>query len=82
MPLPLGLRGKSNCAKHTLYGQSPLLNFALTIDRLLSGNNNCNYIINRYIEGKVMGQVTIYLDNNIETKMKEAAKSGHLSVSK
>ncbi len=29
-----------------------------------------------------MGQVTIYLDNNVETKMKEAAKSGHLSVSK
>ena len=29
-----------------------------------------------------MGQVTIYLDNSIETKMKEAAKSSHLSVSK
>ena len=29
-----------------------------------------------------MGQVTIYLDNSLETKMKEAAKSSHLSVSK
>ena len=29
-----------------------------------------------------MGQVTIYLDNSTETKMKEAAKSSHLSVSK
>ena len=29
-----------------------------------------------------MGQVTIYLDNSIETKMKEAAKSSHVSVSK
>ena len=29
-----------------------------------------------------MGQVTIYIDNSIETKMKEAAKSSHLSVSK
>jgi len=29
-----------------------------------------------------MGQVTIYLDNNTETKMKEAAKSSQLSVSK
>lgn len=60
----------------------PLLNSVLTIDRALSDNYNCKYIINRYMEGKVMGQVTIYLDNNIETKMKEAAKSGHLSVSK
>lgn len=29
-----------------------------------------------------MGQVTIYLDNNVETKMKKTAKSEHLSVSK
>lgn len=29
-----------------------------------------------------MGQVTIYLDDSIEAKMKEAAKSSHLSVSK
>ncbi|MCP3888600.1 MAG: CopG family transcriptional regulator [Desulfobulbaceae bacterium] len=29
-----------------------------------------------------MGQVTIYLDSETENKMKEAAKSGHLSVSK
>ena len=29
-----------------------------------------------------MGQVTIYIDNSIETRMKEAAKSSHLSVSK
>ena len=29
-----------------------------------------------------MGQVTIYLDNSIETKMKETAKSNHVSVSK
>ena len=34
------------------------------------------------IQGKGMGQVTIYLDNNVETKIKEAAKSGHLSVNK
>ena len=29
-----------------------------------------------------MGQVTIYLDNETESKMKKAAKSSHLSVSK
>ncbi len=29
-----------------------------------------------------MGQVTIYLDSETEIKMKKAAKSGHLSVSK
>ena len=29
-----------------------------------------------------MGQVTIYLDNEIENKMKKAAKTGRLSVSK
>lgn len=29
-----------------------------------------------------MGQVTIYLDNETESKLKEAAKSSHLSVSK
>lgn len=29
-----------------------------------------------------MGQVTIYLDNEIENKMKTAAKTSHLSVSK
>ena len=29
-----------------------------------------------------MGQVTIYLNNDIETKMKKAAKSSQLSVSK
>ena len=29
-----------------------------------------------------MGQVTIYLDNELEIKMKNAAKAGHLSVSK
>jgi len=29
-----------------------------------------------------MGQVTIYLDNEIESKMKSAAKSNHVSVSK
>ena len=29
-----------------------------------------------------MGQVTIYIDDNLETKMKEAAKSSDLSVSK
>jgi hypothetical protein len=34
------------------------------------------------MEDEAMGQVTIYLDNSIETKMKEAAKSSHLSVSK
>lgn len=29
-----------------------------------------------------MGQVTIYLDNETESKLKKAAKSSHLSVSK
>ena len=29
-----------------------------------------------------MGQVTIYLDSEIEKKMKSAAKSSHISVSK
>lgn len=29
-----------------------------------------------------MGQVTIYLDNDLENKIKSAAKAGHLSVSK
>ncbi len=29
-----------------------------------------------------MGQVTIYLDNEIENKMKNAARASHLSVSK
>lgn len=29
-----------------------------------------------------MGQVTIYLDNELESKLKKAAKAGHLSVSK
>ena len=29
-----------------------------------------------------MGQVTIYLDHEIENKMKNAAKSSHISVSK
>ncbi len=29
-----------------------------------------------------MGQVTIYLENEIENKMKLAAKSSHISVSK
>jgi predicted transcriptional regulator len=29
-----------------------------------------------------MGQVTIYLDNETESKLKRAAKSSHLSVSK
>ena len=29
-----------------------------------------------------MGQVTIYLDNEIESQMKIAAKTNHLSVSK
>ncbi len=29
-----------------------------------------------------MGQVTIYLDSEIESKMKTAAKASHLSVSK
>ena len=29
-----------------------------------------------------MGQVTIYLDNDIENQMKTAAKTKHLSVSK
>lgn len=29
-----------------------------------------------------MGQVTIYLDNKTEDKLKKAAKSNHLSVSK
>mgnify|MGYP000191588066 CR=1 FL=1 len=29
-----------------------------------------------------MGQVTIYLDNEIENKMKHAARTKHLSVSK
>ncbi|MEA1911510.1 MAG: CopG family transcriptional regulator [Spirochaetota bacterium] len=29
-----------------------------------------------------MGQVTIYLENSIETKMKSAAKSAELSLSK
>ena len=29
-----------------------------------------------------MGQVTIYVDNNIERQMRDAAKSSHLSVSK
>lgn len=29
-----------------------------------------------------MGQVTIYLDNATENKMKKAAKASHLSVSK
>ena len=32
--------------------------------------------------GEIMGQVTIYLDNEIENQMKTAAKSNHLSVSK
>ena len=29
-----------------------------------------------------MGQVTIYLDNEIENKMKDAARANHMSVSK
>ena len=29
-----------------------------------------------------MGQVTIYLDNNLEAKMKQAARSSNLSVRK
>jgi len=29
-----------------------------------------------------MGQITIYLENDIENKMKTAAKTSHLSVSK
>ncbi|MCK5842815.1 MAG: CopG family transcriptional regulator [Candidatus Sabulitectum sp.] len=29
-----------------------------------------------------MGQVTIYLDNELENKMKSAARAGHVSVSK
>jgi predicted transcriptional regulator len=29
-----------------------------------------------------MGQVTIYLDNEIEKKIKDAAKASHVSVSK
>ncbi len=29
-----------------------------------------------------MGQITIYLDNETETKLKKTAKSNHLSVSK
>lgn len=29
-----------------------------------------------------MGQVTIYLDNDTENRLKKAAKSNHLSVSK
>ncbi|MCK5786369.1 MAG: CopG family transcriptional regulator [Candidatus Sabulitectum sp.] len=29
-----------------------------------------------------MGQVTIYLDNELENKMRSAARAGHLSVSK
>ena len=29
-----------------------------------------------------MGQVTIYLDNETEDKLKKAAKAGHVSVSK
>ncbi|MEE4362881.1 MAG: hypothetical protein V2J08_03055 [Desulfotignum sp.] len=29
-----------------------------------------------------MGQVTIYLDNEIENKMKHAARANHVSVSK
>ena len=29
-----------------------------------------------------MGQITIYLDNDVEGEMKKAAKSCHLSVSK
>lgn len=32
--------------------------------------------------GEIMGQVTIYLDNEIENQMKTAAKTNHLSVSK
>lgn len=32
--------------------------------------------------GEIMGQVTIYLDNEIENQMKIAAKTNHLSVSK
>ena len=30
----------------------------------------------------IIGQVTIYLDNDTENKLKKAAKSSHLSVSK
>ncbi len=29
-----------------------------------------------------MGQVTIYLDNELENKMKSAARAGHVSVSR
>jgi len=32
--------------------------------------------------GEIMGQVTIYLDNEIENQMKIAAKTNHQSVSK
>ena len=32
--------------------------------------------------GEFMGQVTIYLDNEIENQMKIAAKTNHISVSK
>jgi len=35
-----------------------------------------------FYEGAVMGQVTIYLDDEIEQRMVEAAKSAHLSKSK
>jgi len=45
-------------------------------------SNKYREFYNQYVESKAMGQVTIYLDNNVETKMKEAAKSEHLSVSK
>jgi hypothetical protein len=34
------------------------------------------------MRGATMGQVTIYLDNETENKLKKAAKSSHISVSK
>ena len=34
------------------------------------------------LQGEIMGQITIYLENDIENKMKTAAKTSHLSVSK
>jgi hypothetical protein len=54
----------------------------MLIDKPLIDTYNPNYIINCSCGGELMGQVTIYLDKEIENKLKKAAKSSRLSVSK
>jgi hypothetical protein len=58
-----------------------LRNIQVVIDKGMLCNFNYTYI---YLVsgGEKMGQVTIYLDNEIENKMKHAARENHVSVSK